>query len=290
MGNEFTGLRTGTLSVGELCVVRCPVISDLSSRNPVSGMSATSVAELLQQVHGLRLREADEERPYDHLYAAADLCLKATADVEQDEDFANVLLARRGLILLDTDLLADGQACVERALAWLEPAARMEGGRHHVALLQECYNALGALQSGRSAFPEALSWLGKAESLYASHRRGGGGDGDDGEDRHRPERGPAAAEPAPAAVEADPAAPAVTEPDASATEPAAPVTEPAAPVTVPDASATKPDAAATAACIIPSTRSTMTSEPTMDVQVEANYTSTLFFFAQVAPHKRFYGL
>ena len=116
-------------------------------------------------------------------------------------------------MLLETDLLADGQAAVEGALPWLEqaiapayPAAEapeasslLQGKSgnstrpaecdHHagdtphpvppgiprpdlLALVLECYNALGALQSARSDFPAALAWLEKAEELYGRHLGG----------------------------------------------------------------------------------------------------------------------
>ncbi|KAG2449609.1 hypothetical protein HYH02_005142 [Chlamydomonas schloesseri] len=71
---------------------------------------------------------------------------------------------RCGLILLDTDLLPDGEAYVRAGLAVLEAAPA--GPEVYLAWLLEGCNALGALYSNRGSHATALEWLQKAESLY----------------------------------------------------------------------------------------------------------------------------
>lgn len=146
----------------------------------VNDMAA--ISDILKKVTDLKLSDPDEERPYDHLYKAAALCEEAIQETrkgDMDVQLLHVLMARRGLILLETDLLADGQACLEEALPWLEanltPSAECSSGKADQddesvgpALILECYNGMGALQSGRSDFDAALAWLEKAEALYES--------------------------------------------------------------------------------------------------------------------------
>ncbi|KAG2428764.1 hypothetical protein HXX76_011465 [Chlamydomonas incerta] len=71
---------------------------------------------------------------------------------------------RCGLILLDTDLLPDGEAYVKAGLGTLEAAPG--AAEAYLAWLLEAYNALGALYSNRGSHAIALEWLQKAESLY----------------------------------------------------------------------------------------------------------------------------
>ncbi|GIL62528.1 hypothetical protein Vafri_16739, partial [Volvox africanus] len=68
---------------------------------------------------------------------------------------------RCGLILLETDLLADGQSSIEAGLQPLE-----KDPEAYLAWLIESYNALGALYSDRGDLPVALEWLQRAEELY----------------------------------------------------------------------------------------------------------------------------
>eukprot|EP00198_Chlamydomonas_reinhardtii_P008976 XP_001698313.1 predicted protein [Chlamydomonas reinhardtii] len=71
---------------------------------------------------------------------------------------------RCGLILLDTDLLSDGEAYVRAGLGVLEAAPG--GAEAYLAWLLEAYNSLGALYSNRGSYATALEWLQKAEALY----------------------------------------------------------------------------------------------------------------------------
>ena len=140
-----------------------------------------TISDTLKKVQELNISDPDEDRPYDHLYKAAALCEEAIQDLragDMDAELLHVLLARRGLTLLETDLLADGQASLEEALPWLEAnltnsssgapecVAPAVDDRQGPSLLLECYNAFGALQSSRSEFDAALAWLEKAEALY----------------------------------------------------------------------------------------------------------------------------
>jgi hypothetical protein len=140
--------------------------------------------KLLDEVERLLSLEEDEERPYDHHYRAAEL-LKAAIDAQAGEGSGGdrtsssaaeavgaapppplaVLRALRGLALLDTDLLAEGEAEIRGALPDLEADTA-----RRAPVLLESYNGLGALYSGRGDFDEALAWLAKAEALYRQHR------------------------------------------------------------------------------------------------------------------------
>ncbi|KAG2493223.1 hypothetical protein HYH03_008639 [Edaphochlamys debaryana] len=90
---------------------------------------------------------------------------------------------RSGLLLLETDLLPDGEAAVTAGLPVLE-AACAAAERHAAAAAAasagsaaaapagllgwqlEAYNALGALYSARGEMERALTWLSRAEALY----------------------------------------------------------------------------------------------------------------------------
>lgn len=141
-------------------------------------MTNPDYADVIRQVADLCLREPDEKKPYDFKYQAAELCKqaveqgsgKALAEVlaappADAADEVYVLLARRGLSLMETDLLADGQQCIETAMKQLSADEAK-----HLALLLECYNALGALQSGRDDLQGSLRLLESAEALYKRQR------------------------------------------------------------------------------------------------------------------------
>ncbi|GAX74504.1 hypothetical protein CEUSTIGMA_g1953.t1 [Chlamydomonas eustigma] len=115
-------------------------------------------------------RHANEERPYEFKYEAAEILRKALEknSIHIDKYLGAVLNARRGLALLETDLLADGQHLLEGSLPTLE-----DKKQDNLSLLIESYNALGALQSNRSDLDTAVTWLTKAEGLYLQHRSAG---------------------------------------------------------------------------------------------------------------------
>jgi len=216
--------------------------------------------QLLQEAKRIASQEEDEERPYDHKYAAADLLKEELARLEShehgkeptlDQDQAStspsgstdehdvalrskaLLQSRIGLILLETDLLAEGQQALESALPWLE-----QHQDHHLALLLECLNAMGALCSGRAELDDALTWLSKSEAVYSKHRGRWGR----AASAHRQQQGDASASAAAAATAAG------------------------------GSSSAADDSAATSS-----------SSRTWD-DVETNFTSTLFYMAQVHGH------
>ncbi len=161
-----------------------------------AGMPTTqSILRTIRTAAELAAREEDEAEPYKFKYAAAD-ALKACIDAptsdgaaaegapatsspsSQHENLSSDATSspgcnpelgqavaaariRRGLILLDTDLLPDGEAELTAGVAVLEA----EPGKY-LAWLLESYNALGALYSQRGELQQAVDWLQKAESLY----------------------------------------------------------------------------------------------------------------------------
>ena len=191
----------------------CPAADDMGWRD--------EVGRTLQRVQELVLTEDEESRPYKFKYEAADL-IKATLQKLQAEDQVRrppgdappdvaavtadpdghtssagtpeppppatdsepqpnstgpassalqpptphqeqiaLLKARLGLTLLETDLLADGEKSVLEALPFL-----VHGWPARPLLLQEAYNALGALCCGRGNMDQALEWLHQSEELY----------------------------------------------------------------------------------------------------------------------------
>lgn len=154
-----------------------------------------SILRTIKTAADLAAREEDEAEPYKFKYAAAD-ALKACIDApssdstaaegaptasgldSQHENLSNDVTSssgsnpelgqavaaariRRGLILLDTDLLPDGEAEIIAGVTILEAEPDK-----YLAWLLESYNALGALYSQRGELQQALDWLQKAESLY----------------------------------------------------------------------------------------------------------------------------
>eukprot|EP00955_Chlamydomonas_euryale_P115647 366366-Chlamydomonas_euryale.AAC.30 len=153
------------------CLLACT--SRMMCSDGTHGTDAYAHPSLAAAV-ALSAREPDESQPYDHKYASAQLLADAisAASVADGIDAADcdeqvaVLRARRGLVLLETDLLPDGQADVEAALAVLQ-----QRPSRHLGLLIECHNALGALQSSRDDLDGARARLVQAKQLYAAHRR-----------------------------------------------------------------------------------------------------------------------
>eukprot|EP00798_Chlamydomonas_sp_ICE-L_P016054 gene16054-22191_t len=124
--------------------------------------------EVMDKVMALCSLEEDEERPYDNKYAAADLIKSALEDLEKTDgpkpmDMA-VLKARRGIVLLDTDLLSEGETSLLQALPILESDATTHSG-----LLIEGYNAVGSLKSNRGELDASLEWLNKGLRMYEDH-------------------------------------------------------------------------------------------------------------------------
>lgn len=151
-------------------------------------------------VADLLLVEDEEDTPYKSKYAAIDLlqelidqgdvisgdeisrsgtaCTAAASDLAASEGpkhpsptrvrlEAAKLRARRGIIMMDTDLRGEGEQCLLQALPVLEMAPAQ------ITELQECWNTLGALHSSRGSFDVAIIWLHKAEALYEAERTHG---------------------------------------------------------------------------------------------------------------------
>ncbi|KAJ9534118.1 hypothetical protein QJQ45_002106 [Haematococcus lacustris] len=135
--------------------------------------------------------EVDERQPYAHKYKAADALLQAMEG--SDDTLSRAMLnAKRGLLLLETDLLKDGEDCVQAALPVLSshvgracPCANNKDPASSTAsqdqacseqetgtlckLQQDCYNSLAVLWCSRGDHAAALSWLKKAEEVYKQH-------------------------------------------------------------------------------------------------------------------------
>ncbi|GBF96710.1 hypothetical protein Rsub_09452 [Raphidocelis subcapitata] len=142
-----------------------------------AAFEAGELRESLSRVRQLLDAEAHPSAPYAERYAAADAlsALAATAaslaaragpgspDAEAAAACAERLRLERGLALLRTDLLGEGEPLVAAALA--RPAARWP---LHVAL--RARNALGALWCDRDDAAAALRHLQAAEGAYAAAR------------------------------------------------------------------------------------------------------------------------
>jgi hypothetical protein len=142
-------------------------------------MNLEELKEFLKQVEqqGFVPQGEDEAEPYKAKYAAADALqaeLDSLSNLEtsgSDRELQRaVLQARRGLVLLETDLLKEGEDLVSAALPALEGACEESAGNKVAAellpLCQSCYNSLGALWCSRGDFKASLLWLTKAEQLY----------------------------------------------------------------------------------------------------------------------------
>ncbi|KAF5833677.1 KIF-1 binding protein C terminal-domain-containing protein [Dunaliella salina] len=172
-------------------------------------MEAPGHESVIDQVKEVLSRPVDESQPYKHWYDASDLLQTeldklrgpgALRDGTSDPEGVAWLMAQQGLCLLETDLRHQGEACILAALPRLELRAEGAGlpgfspsqSTHHeqqpqsaptehlevsgvghkaIAVLQRCYNALGALWSERGELESALMWLNKAERLYHGQRK-----------------------------------------------------------------------------------------------------------------------
>lgn len=138
---------------------------------------------VLSECHQLQGTEDPEEQPYKSLYAAADLLetlineLQAAQTQQQEAGSADQLLllaeacawARclRGIVLLQTDLLHDGEADLTAGLGhpWSDSC-------YSHALRSRALNALGALCQERSKHTEAQQHLEAALAHYQAAKSG----------------------------------------------------------------------------------------------------------------------
>eukprot|EP00878_Enallax_costatus_P016466 GHUV01017272.1.p1 GENE.GHUV01017272.1~~GHUV01017272.1.p1 ORF type:complete len:553 (+),score=189.00 GHUV01017272.1:136-1794(+) len=126
----------------------------------------------IKEARRLRAIIDEESEPYKSNYAAADMLQsleEQTAAYLAAEpgcdDPIKQCIARcqleRGLVLLETDLTADGQKAVEQGLEHNWPATIPS-----YAILQQGSNALGGLWCGREEFDTSLRYLKAASDLY----------------------------------------------------------------------------------------------------------------------------
>lgn len=111
---------------------------------------------------------ADEHEPYKNKYAAADMLkqLESASWGHMDNKAADEVVAwcklERGLQLLDTDLLAEGQKVLEEGLAYPWPSTV-----ECLAIQLQAHNALAALWCERSENATALKHLQAAADLHS---------------------------------------------------------------------------------------------------------------------------
>lgn len=115
----------------------------------------------------LLAEEEDESEPYKHLYAAADLLSDAAKSLEAEGGegmtaAVAVLECRRGLVLLETDLVADGERYLTSGLEKLNALPGKESKAYETLKL-EGQNSLGALWCNREDFERARGYLEAAE-------------------------------------------------------------------------------------------------------------------------------
>jgi tetratricopeptide (TPR) repeat protein len=141
-----------------------------------ASFAAGDLPDGLERVRGLLEQEPDPAAPYAPLYAAADalgaLAASARAAGGGAPAAAEACAARldleRGLALLQTDLLGEGEPLVAAALAAPPPP---RGWRLREAL--RARNALGALWCDRGDNERALEHLQQAEAAYCAARAAG---------------------------------------------------------------------------------------------------------------------
>lgn len=151
-----------------------------------AAFAAGDLATGLARVRGLSAAEPDEAAPFAHLYAASDLLAdlgsRAAAIAAAGGRGALIAAAcaarlalERGLTLLQTDLLHEGEPLVAAALTSGAPAA---APLPLLAALR-ARNALGAIWCDRGDDARALEHLAAADALYQAARgvSSGGGAG-----------------------------------------------------------------------------------------------------------------
>jgi hypothetical protein len=121
----------------------------------------------------LRATEDDDSEPYKSKYACSDLLAsleqQASALAAITPESSSILShciaycrLERGLALLETDLIADGQHALEQALEFFWPPSLQS-----YAAQQQAHNALGGLWCSREEFDKSLQHLQTAAELYS---------------------------------------------------------------------------------------------------------------------------
>jgi hypothetical protein len=136
-----------------------------------------SYVNRISEARSLGCTAADESEPFKNRYAAADTFKELQQELQQlqkdcSDDDSNVATTasrlsawcqlERGLQLLETDLLAEGQKALEEGLSYAWPATAGS-----LAIQQQAHNALASLWCDRSEHDTALSHLESAVQLHS---------------------------------------------------------------------------------------------------------------------------
>ena len=223
----------------------------------------------LKKARDLGCKPADEHQPYSNRYAAAEQLQEllqqacnadAACSTPEAAEFASWCKVERGLQLLETDLLAEGQKALEEGLSHAWPSTV-----ECLAIQLQAHNALAQLWCERSENETALEHLQSAADLYSAIKQ-----------QQQQQKG------ASPSSTSNPPQEALVE-QQGAPEPSSPCTAAAAAAAAATAAA---DADAVAgACSsddLPRTSSSSWHAALVDAeQIERDYTTTLFFKAQV---------
>jgi hypothetical protein len=143
-----------------------------TSTDPQAYFIATKLLPAIYDGRKLRGTEDDESEPYKSKYACSDLLTSVeqqAAALAASQPDASTSLGQciaycqleRGLALLETDLVADGQRALEQALEFAWPPSL-----ESYAAQQQAHNALGGLWCSREEFETSLKHLKTAAELY----------------------------------------------------------------------------------------------------------------------------
>lgn len=126
----------------------------------------------IQEARRLRAVEDDDKEPYKSKYLAGDLLSSLAEQAAaiygklsaSDADCGHIIAycqLERGLVLLETDLTAEGQRALEQSLQYTWPTTL-----ESYAAQQQACNALGGLWCSREEFDRSLHHLNMAAELY----------------------------------------------------------------------------------------------------------------------------
>jgi hypothetical protein len=143
-----------------------------TSTDPLAEFIARKLLPAICDGRKLRATEDDESEPYKSKYACSDLLVSVeqqAAALAAIQPEASTTLGQciaycqleRGLALLETDLVADGQSALEQALEFAWPPSL-----ESYTAQQQAHNALGGLWCSREEFETSLDHLKTATELY----------------------------------------------------------------------------------------------------------------------------
>ena len=129
------------------------------------------------QVAQLLIAQESESEPFKNKYSAAEQLCQCKAMVEGDTGteitptekslICAILDCRRGLTLLETDLLSDAETALESGLASLKHLSS-DSDADYTALILEGSNGLAALWCNRDEFDKAKGFLDTANEMYSA--------------------------------------------------------------------------------------------------------------------------